>query len=98
MTEVPERALAAFGVPPRALGEAFAVPGVLSRGLVAALGVAGVPPGVLGKAFAVSGVVSRGLVETFRVAGVSPGVLGKTFVVFGVGVSRASGRAFGVLS
>ncbi|MFI6733304.1 hypothetical protein ACIBI9_10270 [Nonomuraea sp. NPDC050451] len=105
MTEVLERALAAFGVPPRplgkafavpwmvlgSLGEMFAVPWVVLRVLGKAIGVPRMVSGVPGEMLAVLGVPRRLRGETLGV----PWALGEVFAVSGVVVSRVSGGAFG---
>ncbi|MEV4576861.1 hypothetical protein AB0K16_26815 [Nonomuraea jabiensis] len=74
-----------------ALEGAPATSDVPPRGLGKALVVLWLVPEVPGEVFVVLWVVRRVSGEAFVVLWVVP-------VVFGVGVSRASGRAFGVLS
>ncbi|MGW4962077.1 hypothetical protein ACWEPL_33075 [Nonomuraea sp. NPDC004186] len=79
-------------------GEALAAPRMVSRVLMGTLGSPWVVSTVLAGACGSPGVVSKVLAETLGVSGVASGVLGEAFMVFGVGVSRGSGRAFGVLA
>ncbi|MFI9835423.1 hypothetical protein ACIHFD_00210 [Nonomuraea sp. NPDC051941] len=83
---------------PGVRGEALAVPRMVSRVLTGTLGSPWVLSRVLAGTCGGPGVVSKAMAGTLGVPGVASGVLGEAFVVFGPGVSRGSGRAFGVLA